>query len=67
MENTLYQSIAPYYKQIFQLSENEKKFYNNFNISPRDNVLEIGCGTGQLTHYLSNFTKISQELILTVQ
>ena len=53
----LYTSISEYYDLIFNLSNNEKNFYDSFDINASDKVLEIGCGTGQLIDYLNSYSK----------
>lgn len=51
-----YQSIAPYYDDIFQLSPALKGFIDSFEIQPDGRVLEIGCGTGETAFYIGEKT-----------
>ncbi len=52
MKRGFYTSLAGYYESIFSLSEGEKRFYDSFGIENTHSVMDIGCGTGELSRYL---------------
>lgn len=51
----LFQNVAEYYDELFPVSENQKKFYENEskNFKPPVKYLNVGCGTGSFEIYLS--------------
>ncbi len=50
-----YTSIAPYYDDIFPLSQGQKKLVESCSINrPAHSVLDVGCATGELALYLSD-------------
>lgn len=53
----LFQNVAEYYDELFPVSENQKKFYENEskNFKPPVKYLNVGCGTGSFEIYLSKF------------
>ncbi|HPO49307.1 MAG TPA: class I SAM-dependent methyltransferase [Spirochaetota bacterium] len=55
--NSLYFKISEYYDYAFGFGDAEKNFYSSLNIPNESKVLEIGCGTGNLTKYLREFSK----------
>jgi 2-polyprenyl-3-methyl-5-hydroxy-6-metoxy-1,4-benzoquinol methylase len=52
-----YQDLAPYYDELFQLSAGEKRLMDQAGLNPDSQVLDIGCGTGNLTAYLLTKTE----------
>lgn len=50
---TFYQSIAPYYDNIFPLSDVLRKFLFSTGIRREDDILDIGCATGEVALYLA--------------
>jgi SAM-dependent methyltransferase len=51
-----YQSIARHYDDIFPLSDTLKKFLLDFDIRKGDEILDIGCATGEVVLYLSRYS-----------
>jgi 2-polyprenyl-3-methyl-5-hydroxy-6-metoxy-1,4-benzoquinol methylase len=52
-----YQSLAPFYDEIFGWDEEEFAFYQQFAIDADSVVLDAGCSTGDLSVYLSSKVK----------
>jgi glycine/sarcosine N-methyltransferase len=52
-----YQSIADYYDDIFPLSDALRGFLLTFGITKEDDVLDIGCATGEVALFLSQCSK----------
>lgn len=50
-----YQSIARHYDDIFPLSDTLRKFLLSFGIRREDHILDIGCATGEVALYLSQY------------
>ena len=67
----MYQNFADIYDELFPASEAQKSFFINLteNMSPPKNLLDIGCGTGELTIALDPYFNyiaaidLSQEMI----
>lgn len=52
-----YQAISAYYDEIFPFSDSQKKFLKTLPLSPDGSILDIGCGSGELALYLSDFCR----------
>jgi len=52
-----YQSIADHYDDIFPLSNSLKKFLLSFGITKEDDILDVGCATGEIAVYLARHAR----------
>lgn len=53
--SNFYQSIARHYDDIFPMSDMLKRFLTSYSVKKEDDILDLGCATGEVVLFLSQY------------